>query len=208
MDTLLYFVLATVVSYVASLQLGPVNLRVIQCTVEKSKYYAFWVGLGGSIPEILYAGIAFFVTEQFSKESFSSPWMHVITIPVFLFLAYTNFTSSPKKEIKAHAPNSKGFGEGFVLALLNPQLITFWLLVIAYLKSKNLLIEVSQITQALFVLGTAAGAFFLQLTFIALASRYKNTIINKTGKHFSSIIGGLFILLALVDGIKLLYKLI
>ena len=208
METLVYFVLATVISYLASLQLGPVNLRVIQCTVEKSRNYAFWVGLGGSIPEILYAGIAFFITEQFSEDSFSSPWMHVITIPVFLFLAYTNLKSSPKKEIKAHVNNGKGFGEGFVLALLNPQLITFWLLVIAYLKTKNLLLNATLFAQSMFVLGTAAGAFLLQLTFIALATRYKNVIVNKTGKHFSSIIGGLFILLALIDGIKLLNKLL
>lgn len=208
MDALLYFLIATAISYVASVQLGPVNLRVIQCTVEKSKYYALLVGLGGSIPEILYAGLAFFITEQFSRDSFSSPWMHAITIPVFLFLAYTNFKPGKKKEIHPDAHHSKGFGEGFVLALLNPQLVTFWLLTIAYLKTKNQLLDATLFSKSMFVLGTAAGAFFLQLTFIGLATRYKNTIVNKTGKHFDSIIGSLFLLLALIDSIKLLYKLL
>lgn len=208
MDALLYFSLATIISFVASLQLGPVNLRVIQCTVEKSRYYAFLVGLGGSIPEILYAGLAFFITEQFNKEAFSSPWMHAITIPVFLFLAYTNFKPKKEKAKTTETHHSKGFGEGFVLALLNPQLITFWLLVIAYLKTKNQLLDATFFTQSMFVLGTATGAFLLQVTFIALAHRYKETIVNKTGKHFDSIIGGLFILLAIIDSIKLLTKLL
>lgn len=210
MQATLYLLIAAVISYVASLQLGPVNLRVIQCTVEKNRTYALLVGIGGSLPEILYAGFAFFLTELLTPEQFHSNWMHVITIPVFLGLAIFNFQSKKKQQAieGEEVSNHKGFWEGFVLALLNPQLITFWLIVIAYLKTKNYLLDATFLDKSMFILGSAAGAFVLQLTFIALATRYKDWILKKTGAYFDKMIGSLFLLLALADTIKLIKNLI
>lgn len=209
-QALLYFLLATVISYLASVQLGPVNLRVIQCTVQFNKAYALRVGFGGCIPELFYTTLAFFIIELINPEQFGQTWMHFITLPVFLFLAVTNLR---KKHTSAsidstQPPHQKGFWEGFVLASLNPQLITFWLLIIAFLKTKNLLIAITWVEKVAFIAGSAAGAFLLQLTFIMIAVRYKEWILKKAGKSFNKIIGGLFLLLAIIDAAKLIKTLL
>lgn len=210
MQALLYFLLATVISYLASVQLGPVNLRVIQCTVQFNKAYALRVGLGGCVPELFYTALAFFITELISPEQFEKAWMHFITLPVFLFLAITNLRKkhTPAKISDTPASHRKGFWEGFVLASLNPQLITFWLLIIAFLKTKNLLVDITWIEKSAFIIGSAVGAFLLQLSFILVAGRYKEWILKKAGKSFNKIIGGLFLLLALADAVKLIKTLI
>jgi threonine/homoserine/homoserine lactone efflux protein len=209
-QALLYFLLATVISYLASVQLGPVNLRVIQCTVQFNKAYALRVGLGGCVPELFYTALAFFITELISPEQFEQAWMHFITLPVFLFLAITNLRKkhTPAKISDTPPSHRKGFWEGFVLASLNPQLITFWLLIIAFLKTKNLLVDITWIEKSAFIIGSAAGAFLLQLSFILVAGRYKEWILKKAGKSFNKIIGGLFLLLALADAVKLIKTLI
>lgn len=212
MEAVLYLLAAAIISYVASLQLGPVNLRVIQSTIQLNKGYALRVGFGGSLPELLYAGIAFYITELIDFESFDGKWLSFITLPVFIFLAIYNFrkkdTTSTRDPNALPPSNRKGFLEGFALAMLNPQLITFWLVIIAFFKTKGVLVDATFMQQSFFVAGTAIGAFVLQLTFIALASKYKNQIMEKMGKNFNKIIGGLFLLLAIVDATKLLYNLL
>ncbi len=212
MEAVLYLLASAVISYVASLQLGPVNLRVIQSTIQLGKGYALRVGFGGSLPELLYAGIAFYITELIDFDSFNNIWLSFITLPVFIFLAVYNFRKKDTQNIKnpkiLSPSHRKGFFEGFVLAMLNPQLITFWLVIIAFFKTKGLLVDVTFAQQFFFVAGTALGAFALQLTFIALANKYKNQIMEKMGKNFNKIIGGLFLLLAIVDAAKLLYNLL
>lgn len=212
MEAVLYFLVAAGISYVASLQLGPVNLRVIQSTVQHNKSYALRVGFGGSLPEIIYAGIAFYITELIDFESFDSKWFSFITLPVFLFLALYNFLKKSKPQsidnVKEVPSNGRGFIEGFILAMLNPQLITFWLIIITYLKTKGWLMDATLAQQSFFILGCAAGAFVLQLTFIAVAERYKNVILKKLGANFNKVIGGLFLLLALVDAFKLIKNLL
>lgn len=212
MEAVLYLLASAIISYVASLQLGPVNLRVIQSTIEHNKRYALLVGFGGSLPELLYSGIAFYITELFDFETFDGKWLSLITLPVFIFLAIYNFRkkdTTTEKDPNALPPaNHKGFVEGFILAMLNPQLITFWLVIIAFFKTKGLLVDATFTQQSFFVLGTAIGAFVLQLTFIALATKYKDQIMKKMGKNFNKIIGGLFLLLAVVDASKLIYNLL
>lgn len=210
MEAILYLVAAAVISYVASLQLGPVNLRVIQSTIQHNKKYALLVGFGGSVPELLYSSIAFYITEFIDFKSFDNKWLSLITLPVFIFLAVYNFRkkdNTTTKDPTALPPaNHKGFIEGFILAMLNPQLITFWLVIIAFFKSKGWLIDATLPQQSSFILGTAIGAFVLQLTFIALTSKYKDQIMKKLGKNFNKIIGGLFLLLAVIDASKLIYS--
>ena len=169
------------------------------------------VGIGGSVPEIVYAGLAFLVVEFIKEEKFQGDWMYYITLPVFISLAVYNFIKPPSElTVNSEKPapsHGRGFFEGFVLAMLNPQLMTFWLLVIATLKAQKLILGATFFEKSMFVAGAAAGAFFLQLTFIILAERYKEIIIRKAGKNFNKIIGGLFLLLAVLQIAKLINNL-
>lgn len=206
MDGILYLLIAAVISYTASLQLGPVNLRVIQATIEHNRRYALLVGIGGSLPEIIYAGIAFYITDFFAAGQFSQQWISYVTIPLFLFLTVINYRKPPVQvstEPRA-TPHAKGFLQGFCLAMFNPQLITFWLIIITFLKTKNMLVVSSLYEKSMFVAGCCVGALFLQLTFIALVSRYKEQIVKRAGVNFNKLLAGLFLLMAVVDIVKLI----
>jgi hypothetical protein len=56
----------------------------------------------------------------------------------------------------------------------------------------------------MFVAGCCLGALFLQLTFIAVVTRYKEHIVKRSGVNFNKLIAALFFVLALVDIVKLI----
>ena len=57
-EILLLFIIATVASFIGSLQAGLVNTAVLAHTVQRGPEAGRRLAIGGSIPEVLYAGAA------------------------------------------------------------------------------------------------------------------------------------------------------
>ena len=58
--TVLIFTFSSIVSFFGSLQLGPVNLFVINSTLFRNRKTAYYVAIGGCIPEFIYCALAVF----------------------------------------------------------------------------------------------------------------------------------------------------
>ena len=58
MEGFLLFAIAFVASLLGSLQAGPVNLAVLHTTLRQGQRAGLRVAVGGSLPELLYAGLA------------------------------------------------------------------------------------------------------------------------------------------------------
>ena len=67
MHILIIFFAATLTSFIGSLQLGPVNLFVIDTALNKNKANAYWVALGGVMPEFMYCALAVYSGVSKSK---------------------------------------------------------------------------------------------------------------------------------------------
>lgn len=127
MDALLALLIATVASFIGSLQSGLVNTAVLADTLRHGKAPARQTALGGALPEILYAGLAFLAADRVLAGT--EQWgitPHRITAVVLIGLGlYIALVMRPfhiKEEASAHS----GFRKGFLLALMNPQLVLFW----------------------------------------------------------------------------------
>lgn len=201
----LYFFLATTMSYLGSLQPGPINMLVVQTAIQKNYKGAFLIGLGGTMAEIIYSSLAFATTDLISKNKNIGLYSSYVLILVFLFLAYNSFrlARNPKAPLKVKPAKGVFFFKGWGIGMLNPQLITYWLIIILYFKNVGWMSEPDSIEKVGFVLGTATGALLLQTTLIALVKRFERFNISQYAPQINYGMAVLFIGLAVHQWLKM-----
>jgi len=174
----LIFLLFAVISFIGSLQPGPVNLGVVYYTLHQQKRKAVLLAIGGSLPEILYVVLA---VKLVSFTSVKQDYIRIISILASFVLiglgAYLWFYKASKKG--SHDKPPKGsFWSGMALGLLNPQLLVFWAGIIWYLQNTfegiNLMETKYLIASAV---GAGIGAFLLHVFYIGLIQKYQQFIL-------------------------------
>ncbi len=199
MELFIFFIVSTI-SFVGSLQAGSVNVMVIKTTILKSKSAAVRLAVGGSLPEMIYSTIAIYCGVAIEKNIFFLQSIEWLTIVAFLILGLQNIYKMPRSDFKqvGYKGGGKDFFTGFILALLNPQLLIFWFGIFIYLDTNWLMIK-SFAERLAFVTGTSFGSFVLLYTLASLSHRYKEKIYILL-KSFSihKLTGWFFILLAVI----------
>ncbi|MCB9250964.1 MAG: LysE family transporter [Flavobacteriales bacterium] len=207
MNELIVLVVVSAISFWGSIQLGPVNVCVIQTALNSGKKSALLVAAGGTVPEFIYAIIAIAGTdyiERFSGFMYFFKW----SIVVLLLILGIYYLLKPN-QVKEIPPGSgASFTKGFSLAMMNPQLLPFWIAVLIYLKDFVDLESGDLFSPYIsFVLGTGLGAFLILYTFTHLAIKYRNYLSKVLKNNLNKWVGILFILLACVELGRRLYEL-
>ncbi len=209
MTYLIIFITAAFASFVGSLQLGPVNLGVIHTAISKDMRSALRVSFGGALPEVLYAFLAVQGIELLGTDSFVVRYATYFFAPVLIFIGiYTLLFKQKPTEVVAESKSSKAgdFGKGLLLALLNPQIFTYWIAVMIYISSTGLFEVITWTEKAGFVLGAAAGALGLFITFAAISSRNKDKINALFAGNINKVMGWIFIVLGVIQLINIYIK--
>jgi len=196
------FLLASLISFVGSLQPGPLNMSVIYTSFHHSKKSAILLALGGVLPEIIYSSIALWINvhttliKKIEDYSFYVIIPLLVIIGIYLFQKKTNST-----EVKDVLQGE--IRKGFFLGMLNPLLLPFWTIWIQQLKQKNILDLNSNLDQIAFVVGTASGAFLLLLLVAVLTIKYRNLIEKFLKDRVNKILGAICFILALIEVIRI-----
>jgi threonine/homoserine/homoserine lactone efflux protein len=210
---ILIFLTASLVSFIGSLQLGPVNLFVINSVLYHHKKTAFWVAVGGCLPEFIYCGLAVYAN-GFLQQSNLFQW--IFKIVFILILIGIGFVFLLKKKGNMHfekkstvLPN-KPFKEvlkGFSLAAFNPQLLPFWMFVLVYFNSIKWL-QIKTIPQQIsFIAGAGVGAFLLLTVLIMVVNNYKTKLlVYMNSTYFYKVLAILFFAIALQQLFSLIYN--
>ncbi len=207
LSTILFFLLALVISFIGSIQLGPVNLAVINKSLNSSYKQALWIGFGGAIPELFFSAAAFWFSNYLLNYPELIATLEWLMIPLFLgvglFLFF--YKSKGKQKVKKENISKAGpFFIGLTLGTLNPMLLPFWTLVIQYCISFGFNPHIEYAYEMAFIIGTAAGAFLLQFCLATIILKTKNRFETQFKKLANPITGLAFILLAIINlGIKL-----
>lgn len=190
-----------IVSFLGSLQLGPVNLSVIRTTLTYSVRQARWVAFGGVVPEIIYSFLALQISniEGLSDSLLNYKWL-VGALFIFIGVYYFFKSNTSHADIDLKPSKSNEFLSGFLLALLNFQLLPFWLGVSISVNNASFLSITSLFDKFSFIFGSAIGAFLLLLLLINLTSLHKNRILLLLEKfNLNKVFGVLFVVLGLVQ---------
>jgi threonine/homoserine/homoserine lactone efflux protein len=172
-ESILILFLTTFISFAGSMQPGPVNLAVVQATLNCSFKTGVWVALSGALPEIIYAGIALKSYAFLANHQTVFKVLGLLTIPFFLIAGIYSYSSEPVQKIAVNNSKRQAF-KGFAGGMLNPQLLPFWLVVLVFLSSFFSL--KSPGSQFSFVFGAAMGAFLILLLLAYLAHRFQDRL--------------------------------
>jgi hypothetical protein len=102
-----------------------------------------------------------------------------------------------KKETTLNKKPIQYLFKGFLLAILNPQLLPFWMFIQVYFSSIPFLRIQSNLQKISYILGSGVGAFILLAFFIIIALKYRETILKYiNNKYFFKALSLLFFALA------------
>lgn len=183
METLLVnFIKALIIGLGASIPLGPVGVLCIQKTISKGRWSGLSLGVGSSITDIFYSGVALlslsFVSEFLNRNRV---WVILIGGLIILFVGLNIAFKNPVKQLRQRN-NRQGKSnhitdglQGFAMTITNPGALVLMLGLFAFVgitpESYNEPFAMVVMMGGVFI-GTVVWWFVL------------STVINRFRKHF------------------------
>lgn len=206
--SLVIFLVTAAISFVGSLQLGPVNLTVIQSVLRRNISTGLWTALGGCLPEMIYAAAAVWAGMWLEQHQEVWTLLEWSSVPLLLSIGIVIF-NTPNRSIKLENTQLQPFSfvKGLTIGLLNPQLFPYWLVVLVQFGMYRGLSVQTLSEQIAFVAGTAVGALGLLVGVAYLTSHFREKLLDKLGKfNINRVLGALFFMLAVAQLLKLYLK--
>jgi L-lysine exporter family protein LysE/ArgO len=201
--------LGVVSGFLISIPIGPINITIINEGAKRGFFWAFCIGLGATLMDVLYCAAAF---AGFSDLFTAKPIRAVIEFLSFLVMLYLGVRYLRARELPAttHAveviehklhPHT-AFTLGFVRVLGNPAVFLVWVALTATFMSHEWIANRWRDIAA-FLAGTGTGAlsWFLLLSF--LVSLRHGRFSAKTLVRMSHFSGAGLLLVAVLIGIRL-----
>jgi threonine/homoserine/homoserine lactone efflux protein len=215
MEFILHFLIGIVVAIIASLPLGPVNLAVVQAAIHKGQRAALSIASGAVLTEVLYTLLAVMGTRLLFQNPHIQDtvlfYFKAASIPLLFFLgSYDMLKTIPRTRyhldgtvhVKQRGVHN-GFFLGFLLNLLNPVLLAYWVAISSYLQARGYLADETG-PLYLYVTGVGAGTFLVMFFLSWVAVRRKRTMSFRTKVYISRIIGLVFFLMAVYQLLELM----
>lgn len=198
------FLIVFIISFLGSIHPGPLNVSVVEITLKNSLKSGLIMATGGVIPEFIYSWLAIEGTLFFQRNAVIFNGLQWAMVLVLIAMG-TATIFSKNKEIKTTIVSSGLFLKGFLLSILNPQLLVFWLLITVYFQGIEFLQIDTIFEKIAFVLGTGIGAFALNYLYAIWANSKKDFIFKHINqKLFNLLIGGSFLVMAVFQFVKLI----
>lgn len=172
MEPVLLFIIATVASFIGSLQAGLVNTAVLAHTVQRGPEAGRRMAIGGSLPELLYAGVAYlFANAVLDLLGIGQERIGTAVGVVLIGMGvYFTFVFKPRFDPAQMEVKATGVRRGLVLGLANPQLVLFWCGVVLALHAYGIKGQ-GLLGMAAFALGAFTGAIILLFQLVKLGQR-------------------------------------
>ena len=166
-----YFLLGTAVCFVGTLPIGPINLAVVKITVDKNALRGFEVALAASVVEIFQALIALSFGMVIGSFLETNTVFQFLVASAFIGLGFFIWNRKPRETMQsskeAHRSNLK---TGFLIAVLNPQAMPFWIFALAAI-SQYITLNYQGLYLVSFLIGVFVGKL-LALSGFVLVSQY------------------------------------
>lgn len=184
MEAIVTFGIAFFFSFIGTIPPGTLNLSIIQMGLEHRVQQAWRFALASSIIEYFYAWLAV----EFESFITSSPAVtenfELITAIVMLVLGSLSLITAKKPSSLVEKFHASGFRKGFILGILNPLALPFWVAMTAYIRSQRWATLATNLDLHAYLLGVALGGFVLMMLLFILARKVVtyfegNTFVNK-----------------------------
>jgi threonine/homoserine/homoserine lactone efflux protein len=171
MEAIITFFIAFFFSFIGTIPPGTLNLTIVQMGLAHRVRQAWRFALASSAVEYIYAWIAV----EFESLITSSPAVienfELITAIVMITLGVVSLLTAKKPSPIVERFNESGFRKGFILGVLNPMALPFWVAMTAYIRSQRWVTLDTGIELHAYLLGVALGGFALMMVFFFLARK-------------------------------------
>ena len=203
----LYLLVGVVATIIAALPLGAVNISVIQTTIKKSTASALKIAYGAGIGEIILALLALNFNMMIASFFERNTWLQVTVVLLFIIAGIYFLVKKPSKNDDSSHWYDMGkskYLKGFVLALLNPPVMIYWLVAFSTINKYLLMITAnsSTVDLMLFFVGVYAGKVLTLYGY----SKWSNNVKGDTRtvqKKVSRFLGVALLGLAIFQTVKL-----
>jgi threonine/homoserine/homoserine lactone efflux protein len=201
----LIFFLSMLASIAGTLPFGPINLSVVDTTINRSWRAAFHFSIAAALIEIPQSFIAIRFNPTVQQLLQHNVWVKSFVVVFFVGIGLVFFLRKPinEGEKKAKSKNSD-FINGLLVSIANPQAIPFWIFILAFLKSAEYL-DISDHPPlyflCLFLSGVACGKL-LTLLFYAFLSQLIVRRAAFISQWMNKIIGVILMGIGLVQGMR------
>lgn len=199
MDALVLFFIAAIASFVGSLQAGLVNTAVLAHTIQRGPEAGRRMAIGGAIPELIYAGVAFqFAALVLHRLGLDTAGIGLLVGSVLTAIGlYFLFVFKPRFEGETMRIKASGVRKGLLLGLANPQLLLFWCGVKLSLSSFGVDKE-GWLELLAFAVGAFLGALVLLLQLVRLGKRAVEKLKPVTLRRMFRVVGILLVVSGIV----------
>lgn len=204
--TVFLFFKIFLICLIGAISPGPSMALVINNSIFKNKYNGILTAIGHGLGISIYAIFAVIGIGLVIKTNiFIYNTLKVLSIFFLLFMGFKSIKSKNKFEFNKDKfkKNSISFFEGFLISILNPKILIWFLAIYSQFMSpgNNLILNISLILIA----GTVDTLWYVFLVNIVTRKNILNLIKQKSDK-FEFLIGCIFILISLMLFVDLIYE--
>jgi len=202
-DVVVTFAVATVASFIGSLQAGLVNTAVLAATLRHGPASGMRTAWGGCIPEFIYAAVAFTAADRILAwtEGLGGTVDRVAGGVMIVLGVYFLFFLKPFPSAQQLEEKRTGFMNGLLLGLMNPQLLLFWCGVRLALESFEVDVHGWPAILA-FGLGAFCGAMILLMMLVRLGRRMQERLGSRALHNIFRLVGALLVATGIVAWLR------
>ena len=195
--------------FLVSIPVGPINISIVNEGARRGFIWAFLIGLGATIMEVIYCAIAFAGFTHLFDSRVVKATMELVSFLLMLFLgvkyliahslpATTRSVESFEHRLHPHT----AFWTGLVRCLGNPGVLLFWITISATFISHDWMDDTWQ-SKATCLLGVTLGCFSWFTLLSSLVSRGHGRFSTSTLVRMSQFSGASLLIVSLVMGGRL-----
>lgn len=203
---LLCFFVGILLAVIGALPPGASNLAVVQTTLRENHKQSLKVSYGAGAGEVLLAGIAFssgIVVQEFFEMNI---WIQYVIAGILASVGlFFLITTNKKPNIRLRKRKNSKYLLGFMLSIINPPVLIYWVLVFSFLGKYTILSsDNSMLWIFLFLSGVFIGKVMTLFAYSKLGLKLQQRKPAKTS-HANRFIGMTFLLLSFVQLTKLAF---
>ena len=204
LNLLTYFLTALVVCFISTIPFGPINLTVAKITVDKNQFRGFEVAIAASFIEIFQALVAIWFGMMISAFLESNLLFRACVATIFVVLAVIIFKRKPREDLQIdrHASGSE-LKTGFLVAILNPQAIPFWIIALAAISEYGDF-EFNGLNLYVFLAGIFVGKLLALSAFI-FVSNYLRSHLEQSSRLVNRTLAIVLLVIGLLQWYRILF---
>jgi threonine/homoserine/homoserine lactone efflux protein len=201
-----YLFLGFITAILGALPLGTTNVAVMNTTIKENIQSALKIVYTAAIAEVILVLVALYYNTKILKFIDHNIWVqYSIAVILLVVGAFLFFRKKDSRVIKKTLKISKQL-LGFILGMVNPPVLIYWIIAISFLKKKMIYLDLSSefTLLILFLVGVIFGKVVTLYGFGKFSHQLKLKIKHLTTK-VNQIIGLILAVVSIVQFVKLIY---